>query len=129
MKAFMVEYVEPGFLLNESDKAKYQPVRQKGMISVVRLPEVDAVIAETVWAMYELAVERRSSLADLFDLDTDSQEFGERLACDKSYQRAQDFLTSPLVAAWRERQEKNDKKEQGYSRAEFENDQTQEQRP
>lgn len=33
----ITEYVEPGFLLTASDKARYMPSRQKQMIPVVRV--------------------------------------------------------------------------------------------
>ncbi len=67
------------------------------------LAALDAVLKEAVWAMYELAVERRSCLADMFDID--SVELNERLERDKSYQHASAFLARPDVLAWRARQE------------------------
>lgn len=94
-----IEWTLEHFLSDTSNETK-------SAIPVARLAEVNALLKEAVWAMYELAVERRSSLADLFDLDTDSQEFIEKLACDKSYRRAHAFLASEVVTEWRERQEK-----------------------
>jgi hypothetical protein len=70
MKAFTVEWVQI----------------DKHAVPVVRLPEVDTVIAEAVWAMeYVIAVQRLSSHPD--------------------YQRAQAFLASQVVTEWRKRQE------------------------
>lgn len=92
MKALKVEYVESGFLLNESDKAKYQPVRQKGMIPVVRLAEVDAVMAKAVKIM-----ETCCAVGEIrFKTCVLSQQVSDQI---------QAFLASPLVAAWRKRQE------------------------
>lgn len=89
-----IQYVEPGFLLTESSKARYQPCRQRGMVSVVRLFEVDALIQEAVWATEQAvsAMECGVSWKDLMN--------------DVNYQRAQAFLARPMVAAWRERQKK-----------------------
>ena len=61
-------------------------------IPVVRLHEVDQVIAEAVWAMEWLEEEGPSG------------PMGNR-----GYQRAEAFLASDLVAQWRDRQEEGKK--------------------
>lgn len=69
---------------------------------VVRLADVDELIQEAVWAM-ELVIDRIRYRNDL-----PQQTFNElEVLCmkDRNYQRAQAFLASPTVQAWRERQE------------------------
>ena len=81
MKAFTVVYAVEPHLYEQSIPGWELEV------PVVRLAEVDKVLAEAVWAMEKLlAAVPPHGLSD------------------ESFDRIQAFLASPLVAAWRERQ-------------------------
>lgn len=97
MKAFTVEWVHPRHIEDPE-----RGTLSDGAIPVVRLDEVDAVIAEAVWAMKIVIIRIQ------YKNDKPSQTFNElEELCmkDSGYRRAHAFLASPLVAAWRGRQQ------------------------
>lgn len=76
-----------------------------GSQQVVRLPEVDKVIQEAVWAMETVQNSVRNYWSDALVTDESAVCVDEAVAKDARYQHAEAFLASPVVKAWRERQE------------------------
>ena len=76
----------------------------KQAVPVVRLPEVDTVIAEAVWAMETLQKTVILFWEEAYATDEPALCVDEAVEKDARYQHAQDFLARPDVAAWRERQ-------------------------
>lgn len=88
MKEMKIEWAYPHFVkespevhLNELD------IKRVRDVPVVRLAEVDALLAEAVWAMEILA------------MDNPEGSF--------AWAKAKTVLASPVVKAWRERQKNN----------------------
>lgn len=73
-------------------------------VPVVRLAEVDAVLAEAVWAMEQLQNSVRNFWSDALATDESALCVDEAAAKDARYQRAQAFLSSQVVTDWRKRQ-------------------------
>lgn len=105
MMDFKVEWVSKSVRredFTDAPIAKGLGTIEDSFIPVVRLAEVEKLIAELEWAMRRLLVERGDVLQRLHGKSPDDMR--PIIAQDLTYQRAQACLAS--VAAWREGQEK-----------------------
>lgn len=96
-KPLTIEWVYPPFVKEQPEtRLSELDIKRKRDIPVVCLAEVDALMAEAVWAMEHVIHTYRHV--------TDDRWIGTEALQEK--QRAQAFLARPDVAAWRERQKK-----------------------
>jgi predicted P-loop ATPase/GTPase len=104
MKTLTVEWVFDGHI--HVHKTEAYTLIESHAVPVVRLAEVDAVIAEAVWAMELVKLREYQQEVTATVIDPHSEIARELLLGNTTYKRAHAFLASPVVTDWEQRKKK-----------------------